>query len=374
MTLDDTGQTGTDQANEADQTDQAPATGPPAVPELRKISDARTLRALAHPVRIALIETLTIEGAMTATEIGESIGESPTTCSFHLRQLAKYGFVEEAGGGKGRARPWRMTSIGMSLTAAHDDPEAEIAASAVIRLFRERQLDRTVGQHEEQDQSDDAEHQERTAHRLAPVPVTGPSGQDQHRNGRRPRHHQDEIGGRCRQVALVFHEVDHEHHGLGREVDQDGGHADQDQQPPVRRAQDLRPAPGQLALAGSGEEARALRDPPPQHGDDDQHRHGRQVQQPPGKAGRGQDAPVQDGRPARAEGREHGQPAEAEAPDRRRKLLGDHRPDQHALGAQEETRRKLAADEDPDARGRGGGQGGAVGGVSHSKHHVRVPR
>jgi DNA-binding transcriptional ArsR family regulator len=149
MTLDDTGQTGADQANEAgqaDQADQAPATGPPArppeVPELRKISDARTLRALAHPVRIALIETLTIEGAMTATEIGERIGETPTTCSFHLRQLAKYGFVEEAGGGKGRARPWRMTSIGMSLTAAHDDPEAEIAATAVIRLFRERQLDR----------------------------------------------------------------------------------------------------------------------------------------------------------------------------------------------------------------------------------------
>ena len=142
MSLDDTGQTGADQANEAGQTGQtgqAPATGPPAVPELRKISDARTLRALAHPVRIALLETLTIEGAMTATEIGESIGESPTTCSFHLRQLAKYGFVEEAGGGKGRARPWRMTSIGMSLTAAHDDPEAEIA---VIRLFRERQLDR----------------------------------------------------------------------------------------------------------------------------------------------------------------------------------------------------------------------------------------
>jgi DNA-binding MarR family transcriptional regulator len=79
---------------------------------------------------------------MTATEIGERIGESPTTCSFHLRQLAKYGFVEEAGGGKGRARPWRMTSIGMSFTDAHDDPETAIAAAALARLFRERQLGR----------------------------------------------------------------------------------------------------------------------------------------------------------------------------------------------------------------------------------------
>jgi DNA-binding transcriptional ArsR family regulator len=108
---------------------------------LRDISDARTLRALAHPVRIALIEALSIWGPMTATEVGERIGESPTTCSFHLRQLAKYNFVEEAGGGKGRARPWRMTSIGMRFST-HDDPELELAGNALMRLVRERQLDR----------------------------------------------------------------------------------------------------------------------------------------------------------------------------------------------------------------------------------------
>jgi DNA-binding transcriptional ArsR family regulator len=119
-----------------------PPPGSPPLPELREITDARTLRALAHPVRIALIEALSLGGAMTATEVGEHIGESPTTCSFHLRQLAKYGFVEEAGGGKGRARPWRMTSIGMSFGSAHDDPESELAASALGRLIRERQLDR----------------------------------------------------------------------------------------------------------------------------------------------------------------------------------------------------------------------------------------
>src|ERR1700729_1277013 len=104
---------------------------PSAAPKLREITDAQTMRALSHPVRIALIEALTVYGAMTATQVGERIGESSTTCSFHLRQLAKYGFVEEAGGGKGRARPWRMTSIGFSLAGAHDDPETEVAASAL---------------------------------------------------------------------------------------------------------------------------------------------------------------------------------------------------------------------------------------------------
>jgi DNA-binding transcriptional ArsR family regulator len=114
----------------------------PALPEVRLVNDARTLKALAHPVRIALIETLSISGAMTATELGEEIGESPTTCSFHLRQLAKYGFVEEAGGGKGRNRPWRMTSIGMRYGDPNADPEAEIAAGVLGRLLRERQLER----------------------------------------------------------------------------------------------------------------------------------------------------------------------------------------------------------------------------------------
>jgi predicted ArsR family transcriptional regulator len=100
------------------------------------------MRAVSHPVRIAIIEELTIGGAMTATEVGERIGESPTTCSFHLRQLAKYGWVEEAGGGKGRARPWRMTSIGFETPSTHDDPDTDVAASTLHRLLRERQLAR----------------------------------------------------------------------------------------------------------------------------------------------------------------------------------------------------------------------------------------
>jgi DNA-binding transcriptional ArsR family regulator len=118
-----------------------PPSPKPELPELRQVTDARTMRALSHPVRIALIEALSLEGPLTATEVGELIGESSTTCSFHLRQLAKYGFVEEAGGGKGRARPWRMTSIGQQISS-HGDPEAEIAAGALVRLIRERQLDR----------------------------------------------------------------------------------------------------------------------------------------------------------------------------------------------------------------------------------------
>jgi DNA-binding transcriptional ArsR family regulator len=110
--------------------------------DVRQLTDSRTLRALTHPVRIALIEALLLHGAMTATEVGERISESPTTCSFHLRQLEKYGFVEEAGGGKGRSRPWRLTSTGMQFSSVHADPETEMAAGALVRMLRDRQFAR----------------------------------------------------------------------------------------------------------------------------------------------------------------------------------------------------------------------------------------
>jgi predicted ArsR family transcriptional regulator len=79
---------------------------------------------------------------MTATEAAEHVGESPSSCSFHLRQLARYGFVEDAGGGRGRQRPWQITSYGMSWSAVHEDPEIELAAEALSRLISGRQRER----------------------------------------------------------------------------------------------------------------------------------------------------------------------------------------------------------------------------------------
>jgi len=109
---------------------------------VRRVTDASTLRALSHPVRIQLVEALGMHGTMTATQVGELIGESPTTCSFHLRQLARYGFVEEAGGGKGRARPWRVANEAVHLGSAPGDPESELAAEALGRMIHERQASR----------------------------------------------------------------------------------------------------------------------------------------------------------------------------------------------------------------------------------------
>lgn len=108
----------------------------------RELDDPRAMRALAHPVRLALLDALTARGPLTATEAGEAIGESPTTCSFHLRQLAKYGFVEEAGRGAGRRRPWRLTDVGFHFTDVHDDPGTATAAAALDEVMRERRVGR----------------------------------------------------------------------------------------------------------------------------------------------------------------------------------------------------------------------------------------
>jgi DNA-binding transcriptional ArsR family regulator len=111
-------------------------------PPLRELTDPTTMRALAHPIRLRLLEVLAHEGELTATEAGERIGESPASCSFHLRQLAKYGFVEEAPRTGGRRRPWRAKGVGMRFTDMHEDRETAQAAGALARVLRDRNLAR----------------------------------------------------------------------------------------------------------------------------------------------------------------------------------------------------------------------------------------
>lgn len=111
-------------------------------PARRDLSDPRAMRAMTHPVRLALLEALSLEGPLTATQAGELIGEPPNTCSFHFRQLAKYGFVEEAGPAPGRSRPWRLVSPRMHYTDLHEDPATAIAARELDAMLRERYLAR----------------------------------------------------------------------------------------------------------------------------------------------------------------------------------------------------------------------------------------
>ena len=91
-------------------------------------------------MRWALLEALSQAGTLTATQASEMLGESPANCAFHLRTLAKYGFVEEAGGGRGRERPWRQTYDGMTWRTRQADPQASLAAEALDQVWMDRLL------------------------------------------------------------------------------------------------------------------------------------------------------------------------------------------------------------------------------------------
>ncbi|MEH1098165.1 helix-turn-helix domain-containing protein [Micromonospora sp. CPCC 205561] len=97
-----------------------------SLPEV-KLSDPKALRGYAHPLRMALIGLLRQQGPMTATQAAERLGESVPNCSFHLRQLAKYGLAERAPGADARERPWRATALNTSWDDASDDPGTRAA-------------------------------------------------------------------------------------------------------------------------------------------------------------------------------------------------------------------------------------------------------
>jgi len=99
-----------------------------------ELRDPRALRALAHPLRARLLGMLRTEGPLTSSEAGRRIGESSGSCSYHLRQLARFGLVEEAEGGKGREKPWRATALHTSWREIAETPEEAAAAETFERF------------------------------------------------------------------------------------------------------------------------------------------------------------------------------------------------------------------------------------------------
>lgn len=116
-------------------------------PRRMSLTDPTAMRALAHPARLAILNRLQAEGACTATEVAEVIGITPSAASYHLRMLAKYGFVEDApargdGRGDGRERLWRSSSGGISVSPDPDDgPDVRSAKEFLIKAFREQAAD-----------------------------------------------------------------------------------------------------------------------------------------------------------------------------------------------------------------------------------------
>jgi DNA-binding transcriptional ArsR family regulator len=104
------------------------------------------MRALAHPTRLALLDHLHAVEHATATECAEVVGDSPSSCSYHLRALGKWGFVEEVARGGGRERPWRAAAT--QIVFSSDGLEAATLRDELVARQPQRVRDGLRREHE----------------------------------------------------------------------------------------------------------------------------------------------------------------------------------------------------------------------------------
>lgn len=102
----------------------------------RTVTDPLAMRALAHPLRVELQGLVAREGSLTAADAARQLGISHALASHHLRQLAKYGFVEPAESTDHRAHPWRVTSTSTELKPT--EPEAQSSVDVLHRYQAEQ--------------------------------------------------------------------------------------------------------------------------------------------------------------------------------------------------------------------------------------------
>lgn len=103
-----------------------------------RTSDPVRIRALSHPLRLELLDVLT-DGPATATECAKATGESVASCSFHLRTLAKYGYIEPDER-RGREKPWKLTYTSRDIRPS-EEHESRLAVGEVARLQVDRSSD-----------------------------------------------------------------------------------------------------------------------------------------------------------------------------------------------------------------------------------------
>ncbi|MFG2720076.1 ArsR/SmtB family transcription factor [Streptomyces sp. NPDC048416] len=102
-----------------------------------EITDPQAMRALAHPVRLAILERLRRHGPATATQLAPDVGATPSVTSWHLRHLASFGLIRDAEPGPDRRqRRWEAVARGFRFETPEDPADKEGTAAARV-LSRE---------------------------------------------------------------------------------------------------------------------------------------------------------------------------------------------------------------------------------------------
>jgi len=111
----------------------------------RLIDDPVAIRALAHPLRHDLISIIGRLGRATTADAARELGISHGLASHHLRQLAKYGFVEQVKGKDHRERPWRMVATSYNWSRARDTAEGSVAVDVLEQMTADRTIEAFLG-------------------------------------------------------------------------------------------------------------------------------------------------------------------------------------------------------------------------------------
>ena len=114
----------------------------------RLLDDPLSIRALAHPLRLELQSIVGRSGKITAADAARELGISHALASHHLRQLAKYGFVEQVEGADARERPWRLVHTSYSAEGIDEQAGGAAALAVLEQVTAERAVEDLIDWHE----------------------------------------------------------------------------------------------------------------------------------------------------------------------------------------------------------------------------------
>jgi len=114
----------------------------------RLLDDPLSIRALAHPLRLELQSIVGRSGKITAADAARELGISHALASHHLRQLAKYGFVEQVQGADARERPWRIVHTSYSAEGIDEQAGGAAALAVLEQVTAERAVEDLIEWHE----------------------------------------------------------------------------------------------------------------------------------------------------------------------------------------------------------------------------------
>lgn len=137
MSLESSGATPPDDARQ--EANALPATG--GGQRRRLLENPRAIRALAHPTRLTLLSIIGRAGQITAADAARELGISHALAAHHLRQLAKYGYVQQVEGADQRERPWRSMHTSLSVEGIEAQPGGADAVAVLDQVAAETALE-----------------------------------------------------------------------------------------------------------------------------------------------------------------------------------------------------------------------------------------